>query len=428
MNWKVASLESLAAPDAGSFVDGPFGSDLKTTEYLSEGVPILRLQNIRPGYFRNKDIKFISPEKANALARHNYRPGDLVIAKLGDPPCMTCVLPVEAGEGIIVADVVRFRGHPDKVSHRFLSHYLNSSSARKQLARETRGSTRARINLTQLKSLEVPVPPINEQERIAAIFDKADAIRRKREKAIELTASFLKATFLEMFWSSPSRIEWPELSIQELVVDKKGAMRTGPFGSALRHSEFVDSGIAVLGIDNAVQNRFSWDERRFISAEKYEEMQRYTVYPGDVIITIMGTTGRSAVVPDDIPTAISTKHLATLTLNRKIAEPEFIAFAIHSHPGVLKQIRNANRGAIMDGLNLGIIKNLSLNIPPIQLQRKFAAIVAKSRDLRDKQADLFLGNKWIQLSGSLEAALLVNRLANSSSLTTTVSNMGAYAF
>ncbi len=133
-------------------------------------------------------------------------------------------------------------------------------------------------------------------------------------------------------------------SFKSFAAPGPGAMRTGPFGSDLRHSEFVDAGVAVLGIDNAVRNRFAWDERRYITKEKYERLKRYTVQPHDVIVTIMGTTGRSAVVPDDVPLAITTKHLATITVNRKLAEPEFVAQAIRRHPALLGQIQQANRG------------------------------------------------------------------------------------
>src|SRR5207247_6641916 len=109
-----------------------------------------------------------------------------------------------------------------------------------------------------------------------------------------------------------------------------------------------------------------------MTEEKYQKFQRYTVRPGDVIITIMGTTGRAAVVPKDIPLAISTKHLAVITVDRTRVDPEFLAQAFHSDPKVLGQIAAANRGAIMSGLNLGIIKRLRVRLPPLAAQQRFA--------------------------------------------------------
>jgi len=186
----------------------------------------------------------------------------------------------------------------------------------------------------------------------------------------------LKSVFLEMFGpTSPDYEVWPLVEIRELAAKHKGAMRTGPFGSNLLHSEFTLEGdVAVLGIDNAVQNRFAWGERRFISKEKYQDLQSYRIFPGDVIVTIMGTIGRSAVIPDDIPVAINTKHLAAITLNREVANPLFLSYAIHSSPYVLKQFASKNRGAIMSGLNLGLIKETKIKRAPIGLQDRFAEI------------------------------------------------------
>lgn len=183
--------------------------------------------------------------------------------------------------------------------------------------------------------------------------------------------------------TSPGHDAWRQVEIRELAANHKGAMRTGPFGSNLLHSEFTSDGdVAVLGIDNAVQNRFAWGERRFISDEKYQELQGYRIFPGDVIVTIMGTIGRSAVIPDDIPLAINTKHLAAITLNREVANPLFLSYSIHSSPFVLKQFASKNRGAIMSGLNLGIIKETKIKRPPIELQNRFADIHGKVDQLK----------------------------------------------
>jgi type I restriction enzyme S subunit len=236
-----------------------------------------------------------------------------------------------------------------------------------------------------LENFKIPLPPLPEQRRIAAILDKANAIRRKREEEIGLMEEFLRSAFLEIVGPGASDYEkWPVDTIAGLALDKKNSMRTGPFGSDLRHSEFVDKGIVVLGIDNAVKNYFDWGERRFITTEKYEKLKRYRIFPGDVIITIMGTTGRSAVVPDDIPLAITTKHLAAITLNRELTHPEFIVYAIHDHPEILHQIERAQRGAIMNGLNLTLIKELHFRVPPLPIQEHFASIVHKVRETLNK--------------------------------------------
>jgi type I restriction enzyme S subunit len=378
MSWKNVSLADLALPTGGSFVDGPFGSNLKASEYEADGVPIIRLQNVRPNEFLSKDIKFISQRKAGELLRHSYSPGDVVISKLGDPPGYACVVPNTAGSGIIVADVVRFRGDPTLIDHHYLSFYLNSPLGRQQFLKLSKGTTRTRVNLTNIKSIDIPLPTtLDEQKRIAAVLDKVDALRRQRQESLQLTEQLLQSVFIDMFVRNPDTAEWTPQSVEWMAKDAKGAIRTGPFGSQLLHSEFVDRGIAVLGIDNAVKNRFEWGQpRRFITPEKYQGLKRYKVFPGDLIITIMGTLGRCAVVPDDIPESINTKHLCCITLDQQKCLPEFLHAAFLNHPDVLRQLGVRTKGAVMPGLNMGIIKGLEIPLPPVELQREFRRIVA----------------------------------------------------
>lgn len=255
---------------------------------------------------------------------------------------------------------------------KFVYYYLSGNIH--ILERGFKGAGLKHISKKYIQNIEIPNFDIDKQNKIVAILDKANALVQKRYQTIGLLDELLRAQFLEMFGSNnPDFEKWEEIEIQEYTTKQKGAMRTGPFGSSLKHDEFTEVGdVAVLGIDNAVNNEFRWDKKRFITKDRYEEkFKQYTVFPRDVIITIMGTVGRSAVIPDNIPLSINTKHLACITLDEGKCNPYYLAYSIHSNPFIAFQMKARGRGAIMDGLNLGIIKTLKLKKAPINLQNRF---------------------------------------------------------
>ena len=284
------------------------------------------------------------------------------------------------GRALLNQRVCRLEPNSKKIDKRFLLHFLPDKL--NEIHAKTSFATVKHLSAKTVREIEIPLPhkngkpDLDEQKRIAAILDKADAIRRKRQRALRLTDDFLRSVFLDMF-GDPEARGWSMTTVEGVAVDKKGSIRTGPFGSQLLHSEFVDSGIAVLGIDNAVTNQFAWGKPRFISQEKYSELNRYTVHPGDVLITIMGTCGRCAVVPDDIPTAINTKHLCCITLDQSKCLPAFLHAYFLIHPLARRYLAFHSKGAIMDGLNMGVIKGLPVPEAPIELQREFNSIVSK---------------------------------------------------
>ncbi len=236
------------------------------------------------------------------------------------------------------------------------------------------GGSLLRARPAEVFKIQIPLPPLAEQQRIAGILDAADALRAKRREALAQLDTLLQSTFLDMF-GDPARSGWTMATVEAVASSQSGAVRTGPFGSQLLHSEFVDEGIRVLGIDNAVANEFREGKPRFITAQKYEQLRRYTVRPTDVLITIMGTCGRCAVVPDDICTAINTKHLCCITLDRGKCLPEFMHAYFLEHPIARRYLERSAKGAIMSGLNMRIIKALPIPAAPIDLQHRFAAIV-----------------------------------------------------
>lgn len=256
-----------------------------------------------------------------------------------------------------------------------------------ELAKAGTGSTFAAISRDDLENIKLPLPPLAEQQSIADLLARADRLRRLRRYARELSDTYLQSVFVEMFYKQSNK-SWARLSVAELALKGTNKIRTGPFGSQLLHSEFQEEGdVAVLGIDNAVQNYFTWGKPRYITFDRYKQLKRYTVFPGDVIITIMATTGRCAVVPETIPLAINTKHLCCITLDQKKCLPSFLHASFLYNPSVIRQMGGSERGAIMPGLNMEIIKNLEIFLPPMSLQERFADIVQYYERFREQQRE-----------------------------------------
>jgi type I restriction enzyme S subunit len=162
-----------------NIVGGPFGSNLKVEHYKSSGIPILRLQNIGKGYFIEKDIKYVSKEKAKELEYHSFQSGDLALAKLGIPIGKTCIIPDDFEFGIVVADVVRIRPNKKKVDYNFLNYFLNTNLSVSQLTGNISGATRPRVNLDDVRNIVIKLPSIKEQE---TIVQKLNALSTETKK------------------------------------------------------------------------------------------------------------------------------------------------------------------------------------------------------------------------------------------------------
>ena len=345
----------------------------------TQGVQITKANTSDTAYeggYRYLYIADFLSDKKQSFVDDNYdhkkvTSNDLVMANTGSPGRV-----FKGKDGILSNNLFKISFDQKEVDRNYLYILLSSEIFQKNLQRQMKGGIQKHLGHQTIARQEIPLPPLAEQKRIAAILDKADQLRQKRQQAINMADEFSRSVFLEMF-GDPESAGWDLVTVESLLANHKGSMRTGPFGSQLLHSEFTDSGIAVLGIDNAVKNVFKWAKPRFISEEKYQQLKKYTVYPGDVLITLMGTCGRCAVVPDDITPAINTKHLCAITLDQSKCLPRFLHSYFLMHPVAKKYLAAKAKGAIMSGLNMGVIKELPVPAAPLALQEKYQAVCQK---------------------------------------------------
>lgn len=197
--WKLVSMADLAINPKSDIVDGPFGSNLKASEYVASGVPIVRLQNVKRNFFLNKNISFVTKEKFEELSRHTYKVGDILITKLGAPLGVACKVPSYLKSGVIVADIVRCR-FPQYINTDYIVYAINSPLIIEQFEINTKGSTRPRVNLNFVRNLQVPLAPKVQQDiivnKIEELFSHIDAgvegLKQAKAKLQQYRQSVLK--------------------------------------------------------------------------------------------------------------------------------------------------------------------------------------------------------------------------------------------
>lgn len=175
---------------------------------------------------------------------------------------------------------------------------------------------------------------------------------------------------------------WSFPTLADIASSAQGAIRIGPFGSSLKKHEYAASGIRVLGIEDVYPNALVSTNRKFIPESKYRELTQYTVKPGDLLVTNMGTVGRTCVVPTGLETSIISSHLIKVTLEESRAWPPYISWMLNSSPLVIAQIEAKWHGAVMAGFNTHLLKQLRIPLPPLGEQKRITRILDKVQSLR----------------------------------------------
>ncbi len=195
-HWTALPLGRLIT----SMCDGPFGSDMKSSHYADVGVRLIRLQNIGTGEFDDYDKAYITEEHLASLPGHDAKPGDLLIAGLGDenhPVGRACIVPESVHEAMVKADCFRLRLDQRKLLHAFAAKFLCSTHARYGVSELMRGATRSRMNLSGVARLNVVVPPKEEQRRVFEYLNthekRLDELGMKIQQGVERLAEYRTA-------------------------------------------------------------------------------------------------------------------------------------------------------------------------------------------------------------------------------------------
>ena len=181
MGWPMSTIRETAL----TYGDGPFGSNLKSSDYVPEGVRVIRLGNILQGSFSEKDRSFISYEKYEGLRRYECNPGQVVIATLGDPLLRACLVPDFGVPSIHKADCMYYETDPNKVLPLFVVCAINHPTMLERAGVDGHGQTRKRINSTQTGNLPMIVPPIALQREFAAFVQQVDKLKSETQQAID---------------------------------------------------------------------------------------------------------------------------------------------------------------------------------------------------------------------------------------------------
>ncbi len=380
-HWLEKRLGYISAHGRNTFVDGPFGSDLKTTDYQDEGVPLIQLNNIRDSKHTLQNMKFITEEKKNQLVRHIAIPGDVVIAKMAEPVARSAIVTNNFSEYVIVADCVKMTANLGLVNLNYLVWAINSDRVRINAELVSTGTTRIRINLGELQKLKIPFPSMAEQEAIADFLDhetaKIDALIEKQQRLIGLLKEKRQAVISHAVtkglnpnapmkdsgveWLGEVPAHWRLMRIKHLISVFEQGWSPQCDSRPAEGSEF---GVLKVGCVNG--GVFNPEENKALPPELEPQIQ-YTLKKGDLLISRANTrelAGSAAVVNSDFDKLILCDKLYRLRFLFDV-NPQLISFYL-SIPPVRQQIELGTSGASdsMQNISQSVIRDLFVLVPP----------------------------------------------------------------
>ncbi len=369
--WALGRADQITANSPNALAIGPFGSNLKVSDYRDAGVPLVFVRNIKSRAFGMGDLKFVSEAKAASLHSHRVHRGDLLVTKMGDPPGDAAIYPF-IEDGIVTADCIKLTPHPS-IDVRYLMYAFSSPYVRRQILQITQGVAQPKMSLDRFRNrLEIPLAPPLEQRRIVAAIEeqlsRIDAGVAALRSAQTRVASLVKAVLLEAVPEKPPP-HWNVVTVGEAGEVRLGRQRSPKFhrGPHMR---------PYLRVANVFEDRIVTSDVMTMHFSE-EEFAQYRLEPDDILLNEGQSPhllGRPAMYRGDPPDVAYTNSLLRFRA-REGALPEWALLVFRRHLHAKRFMRESQITTNIAHLSAGRFKSVEFPIPPVDEQRRIITSV-----------------------------------------------------
>ena len=307
-------------------------------------------------------------------------PGDLLVStanswNLVGKCCWVPTLPWPTTFGGFISVL---RPDPGMVYPRYLFHWFGSQHTQEAVRSFGQRTTSiSNLNIERTLALQIPLPPLAAQRRIADVLDKVDGLRVKRRTALAGVDAIAQSMFEDMF-GDPDK--YPPGTLESVA-----ELRRGPFGGALRKEIFVDAGYRVYEQSNAIQDDFNTG-RYFIDATKFASMRTFAVEPDDLIVSCSGTLGRVAIVPPDAAPGVINQALLRVRPKADRVTPLFLKMFLASS-ATQSALTGLGRGTGLQNFPpMEEVRALRVPVPPLPAQHHLAARMSVLSKMKEGMA------------------------------------------
>jgi type I restriction enzyme S subunit len=273
-------------------------------------------------------------------------------------------------EACIGRGLSALRCKKDVLVLKYLLHFLRANETK--IADLGTGSTFKAITISELKKLQIPLPPLPQQQKIAAILDAADALRQNDKALIAKYDELTQALFLDMFGDPVSNPKEWEMQKLEMFCKFENGDRSSNYPSG---DDIKSSGKLFLSSGDIKRGRFIVKDSKFISDDKYISLKRGKCYRNDVLMTLRGNgTGKSAIFDCEYEEGFINAQMVIIRPNEK-CKSNYLVLQLNN-PAVFKRLVSFNSGSAQPQLSARSVKEFKVFLPPVALQNQFADRVA----------------------------------------------------